>query len=176
VVGAAQVIYNIPKSEVYGLEIDAQWRASERFSLGASVGWMDSEIKKFDAGQFFFQPVDNSEIVGNKLPTFSHWGATLTGDFNIPLGGDWRFVARSDLAVRGDNYWNVVNLDKEKDVTLLNAYVGIESDRWAANVWATNLTDEKYWSNWFNQQTTALPDIGYPAERRRYGLRVTYSF
>ncbi|MEP7243541.1 MAG: TonB-dependent receptor [Gammaproteobacteria bacterium] len=176
VVGAAQVIYNIPKSNVYGVEFDANWRASEYFTVGASLGWMDSEITRFDSGPFFFQPVANSAIVGNKLPTFSHWGATLMGDVNVPINGEWKFVARADVAVRGDNYWNVVNVDKEKDVTLVNASLGIESRQWAASLWSTNLTDERYWSNWFNQQTTALPDIGYPAQRRRFGVRLTYRF
>ena len=43
-------------------------------------------------------------------------------------------------------------------------------------MWGSNLLNTRYWSNWFNQQTTGLPDVGYTAEPRRFGVRFTARF
>ena len=187
---AAQILYNIPKSNSTGVEVDVTFQATEILRLGVALGWMDSEIKEFANADLFpvntdptiggasglQLPVTDDFFKGNKLPNFSHWSALFSVDVDKPINSNWTFVGHADWAVRGDNYWDVFNTDKEKDVSILNASIGIEGEQWGFNVWGTNLTDEAYWSNWFNAQNTALPDIGYRAPERRVGAAVTFTF
>lgn len=99
VVNAAQILYNIPESEIYGFEVDGTWSVTDGLTLGLAAGWMDSEIKEFQFAQFFpinnlpavgassglALPVTNDFFIGNKLPNFSHWSVALSGDYVRPL-------------------------------------------------------------------------------------------
>lgn len=174
---AAQIIYNIPESFVYGVEAELTVRPTENFTFKASGAWMDSEIQDFKFGALFPTPLVDTQIEGNKLPTFSHWSLTLTADYVKPLSNsDWEFFAHSDVTARGKNYWNITNLDRERTVTLVNANIGFQNEKWKISLWAENLTNTKYWSNWFNQDTSALPDIGQRGEQRRYGIQTRVRF
>jgi len=193
VVNAAQILYNIPESEIFGIEVDATWTVTDELTVAAAGGWMDSEINEFENAAFFpinnlaaiadssglDTPVTNEFFIGNKLPNFSHWSVSLTGDYVRPVeiaGSSWDFVVHMDYAVRGDNYWDVFNTDVEKDVHIVNGNVSIENEHWTFTLWSENLTNTRYWTNWFNQNDTALPDIGFFAPERRFGLRARYRF
>lgn len=193
VLNAAQILYNIPESEVYGIEVDGSWAPTDGLTIGFAGGWMDSEISDFEFAPFFpvnnsapignssglTLPVTNSYFEGNKLPNFSHWSFTLSGDYTYPLdlgGAAWEALFHMDYSVRGKNYWDVFNTDIEKDVNVVNARVGIENEHWNVSLWVENLTNSRYWTNWFNQNDTALPDIGFFAPERRFGATITYSF
>jgi iron complex outermembrane recepter protein len=196
----SQVTYNIPESEVYGLEADATFAATDSLTLGVAAGWMDSEIKEFQFAEFFpinipglgeqlsidfasaigtgvIGGVTNDDFVGNNLDLFSHWSITFTGDYVQPVGNTgWDFIVHADYAVRGDNNWEVINTDVEKDVHLLNGNVTLEKGNWAVSVWATNLLDTDYWSSFQSGAVQGLPDIGHKATERRFGGTIKYSF
>ncbi len=193
VLNAAQILYNIPESEIYGFEVDGTWSVTDGLTLGLAAGWMDSEIKEFQFAAFFpvnnlpaigassglALPVADEFFVGNRLPNFSHWSVALSGDYVRPLtisDTTWDLVFHLDYSVRGDNYWDVFNTDVEKDIHIVNANVALERENWALTLWVENMTNTRYWTNWFNQNDTALPDIGFFAPERRFGIKATYRF
>jgi len=100
----------------------------------------------------------------------------LSADYIQPIVPALTGLFHLDYSVRGKQYWDVTNIDVEKNINLLGAVLGLERDRYTLKLWGTNLLNTRYWSNWFNQQITALPDVGYPAEGRRYGVRFTATF
>ncbi|MFY9351103.1 MAG: TonB-dependent receptor [Sphingobium sp.] len=169
---AAQSVYTIPKSWVRGVELELNLEPIDDLKISAAGGIMDSKVQEYEVGPLFPQPVTNASIIGNKLSNFSHWTASVAVDYTASLTADWNAKLHVDYSVRGKNYWDVTNIDREKNVGLLAANIGIENERWGVSLWGTNLTNTKYWSAWYNQQVTGLPDIGNPAEPRRYGARV----
>ncbi len=193
-VQAAQILHNIPESSVWGIELDGTWAVSDRLTVGAALGWMDSEIEAFENAALFpinvggnaaaisaasglATPISDNFFIGNKLGNFSHWSASVTGEYRWPITNTgWEASLHIDYAVRGDNYWDVFNTDIEEDVHLINANVAVENENWQLTVWAKNLGNTQYWSNWFNAQTTNLPDVGYQATERRYGVTLSYRF
>ena len=175
-VNASQTIYNIPKSHIEGVELELAYEPVKRLVLSANMGAMQSKIEEFQYGPLFPDPLVNSQIVGHHLPGFSHWGAQLAADYSQPLQDNLTASAHVDYSLRGKNYWDVTNIDVEKNVALMAANFGLERDRLRVSVWGTNLLGTRYWSNWFNQQITGLPDVGYPAEPRRFGVRLTARF
>lgn len=192
-VQAAQITYNIPRSEIFGLEAAVGWDATEELTLGFAGGWMDSEITGFRGASLFpvnqiaaigpasglTLPVTDSFVNGNQLPNFSHWSVAVNGDYSRPVtiaDHSWDFVMHIDYTVRGENYWNVFNIDKEKDIHLVNSSISIEDGQWGLTFWAENIGDVDYWSNWFGAEDSGLPDIGQKAKERRFGANVTYNF
>jgi iron complex outermembrane receptor protein len=175
-VNAAQTIYNIPKSHVAGVELELAYEPVHSLVLTGNFGLMQSKIQEFQFGPLFPQPLVNQSIDGNHLPGFSHWGMQLAADYSVPLSAQYVANAHVDYSLRGKNYWDITNIDVEKNVSLLGAEVGISRDRYKLSLWGSNLLNTRYWSNWFNQQTTGLPDVGYPAEPRRFGVRFTARF
>jgi iron complex outermembrane receptor protein len=175
-VNAAQTIYNIPKSRIAGVELETTYQPSSRLTLNASLGAMDSKIKEFRFGELFPVALSNSQIVGHRVPGFSHWSAQMSADYIQPIVPALTGLFHLDYSVRGKQYWDVTNIDVEKNINLLGAALGFERDRYTLKLWGTNLLNTRYWSNWFNQQITALPDVGYLAEGRRYGVRFTATF
>ncbi|MEP7245900.1 MAG: TonB-dependent receptor [Gammaproteobacteria bacterium] len=175
-VNASQTVYNIPKSRITGVELELAAEPSDALVLSANVGVMDSRIEEFRFGPLFPVPQVDAQLEGNKVPGFSHWGVQLAGDYTRALSAEWTGTAHIDYSVRGKGYWDVTNIDVEKNIHLVSADFGIRRGRYSLDLWATNLLDTKYWSNWFNQQTTGLPDVGYPAEERRFGVRLSATF
>jgi iron complex outermembrane recepter protein len=177
-----QAIYNAPKAEVYGLETEITFVPNENLRVGISGGIMDSEYKEFSEGNVFFVPQPNSFFEGNKLPSFAHWSFSLTGDYTIPLpnfpfSGDWSLSFHGDYAVKGDNYWEAHNINKEKDVHLLNGNVTLENDRLALIFGGTNLTNTRYFTNFFeNYRVSGADSVGNLAPERRWGMTVRYHF
>jgi iron complex outermembrane recepter protein len=190
---AAQILYNIPESEIYGFEAAVSWDTTEDLTLGVAAGWMDSEITDFKDASLFpvnaiaaigansglTLPVTDSFVEGNQLSNFSHWSVALNGDYRRPVtiaDHSWELILHVDYTVRGDNYWNVFNIDKEKDVHLVNSSLSIEDGQWGLTLWAENIGDTDYWDNWFGGEDAGLPDIGQKAKERRFGATVTYDF
>jgi len=175
VLNAAQTLYNIPESTVYGFETDVTYQPTANLTVSLAGGWMDSEIETFQFAELFPRQSTNEVVEGNKLPQFSHWSVAATVDYSRPMGDSgWDFIYHVDYSVRGDKRWNIFNDDVEKDVHIVNMSAGFENNNWRVTLWSENLSDTDYWSNWFNQDTTNLPDIGQFAEERRFGVRVAY--
>jgi iron complex outermembrane recepter protein len=179
-VNAAQTIYNIPKSRVAGIELETTYQPVSQLVFNVNLGAMDSKIKEFRFGELFPATLSNSQIVGHHVPGFSHWGAQLSADYTTPLGRRLGPALQGflhlDYSVRGKQYWDVTNTDVEKNVNLFGAAFGVTHDRYTLKFLGTNLLNTRYWSNWFNQQITALPDVGYLAQGRRYGVRFIATF
>lgn len=165
-----QSLYNIPKASVKGIELSLDLMPATGLKLSASGGIMDSKIKTYSGGEHFPQPFSSASIVGNKLPLFDHWSLNVSADYKADLGSDWTGNFHIDYSLRGKYRWDVTNQDVQKNLGLVNASVGVENGRWGLRAWATNLTNTKYWGNWFNQKMVGLPDVGSPGEPRRYGV------
>lgn len=173
---ASQTIYNIPKSSIQGVELELTYRITPQFSLNAAGGLMKSKIKSFNDGPLFPTPFTNASVIGNRLPTFSHWSSSFGFDYNTLIGGGKKLKVHADYALRGKNYWDTSNRDVEKNIGLLGANITLDDKYWGLTLWGSNLTNTKYWSTWYNQDVTGLPDVGYPAEPRRFGVKLRLNF
>ncbi|HEY8353011.1 MAG TPA: TonB-dependent receptor, partial [Sphingomonadales bacterium] len=97
--------------------------------------------------------------------------------YSLPAVADFNLVTRVDYSGKGDMYWHIDNLDKQKPVHLVNARIALENDHYQLMFYAENLFKEKYvhefvameWSGAFN-------DVKYPGTPRRYGIRGTVRF
>ncbi len=116
---------------------------------------------------------------GNELPNAPNWTATLSGDYTLPLTGDWLVDLHTDIHWQSDSYWRVFNdheynkLDEYFTMNLA-AIITNEPAGWTVMAYIKNVTNETAITGAFlNSDDTGLTTNIFLTEPRLYGLRVT---
>ncbi len=119
------------------------------------------------------------QLGGNELPNAPNWTWTITGDYTLPLAGDWLATLHTDLHWQSESYWRIFNdqeFDKLDEYFTMNlaAIFTNEEAGWNIMAYVKNVTDETAITGAFlNSDDTALTTNVFLTEPRLYGLRVT---
>ena len=129
---------NAASGHNYGLESDAEWRATERVTLGADLGLLQTYFEDFvqqgATGQTLL-------TVSRELANAPHWQAAVNATYRDPRGP----FARVDVTGMGGYYFDLPpNETTSKPYGLLNAKIGWETARWSAYLSGRNLLDKRY--------------------------------
>lgn len=129
---------NAASGRNYGLESDVAWRATERVTLGADLGLLQTHFE-----DFVQQGATGMTIlsVSRELPNAPHWQAAVNATYRDPRGP----FARVDVTGMGGYYFDLPpNETTSKPYGLLNAKIGWETARWSAYLSGRNLLDKRY--------------------------------
>jgi iron complex outermembrane receptor protein len=166
---ASQIIGNIDKVDVRGLEVEAQLRVARGWDIFGNVGINDSEIKTLE---------EFPQFEGNKAPKNTDWTGVIGTQYRGPFGGSaLSWFGRVDLQHAGKKYWQIDNDDVQDPRTYLNMRFGLEGARWSVYLWGKNVTDERAYSEFAPREFSGLDvDIGYLNQPATYGVdaRVTF--
>jgi iron complex outermembrane receptor protein len=129
---------NAASGHNYGLESDAAWRATDRVTLGANLGLLQTHFEDFvqqgAAGATLLS-------VSRELAEAPHWQAAVNATYRDPRGP----FARVDVTGMGGFYFDLPpNETTSKPYGLLNAKIGWETARWSAYLSGRNLLDKRY--------------------------------
>ena len=173
-IAAGQIVYNIPKMEIYGLEIETDFVMGYGLNMGVTVGLLDSEIKEFDSlDAGFASPID---AVGNQAPGVEHWKYTAFAEYTYSIGSG-ELIGRVDFTQGGDLQWFIDGLNKAPSREMLQAKLTFLTGDWEFSVWGENLLDEEWWSSYEPSTQTGLAmDLAYPQAGRRYGIDASFRF
>ncbi|MDF2640690.1 MAG: TonB-dependent receptor [Novosphingobium lindaniclasticum] len=164
---ADQGIVNIAKTDIYGIEVEAQAKPTRLVQFGAALGWIDATIKDFDGTETY---------KGNRVPLTYRWSYTLYAQGSLELGSA-RLTGRVDYSGKSGNYWHIDNADRQDRVDLVNARLTYDAGAWSLAAYASNLFNAKYTEEFFGREFSAgANDIRYPGQPRRYGVTASYSF
>lgn len=165
----AQLINNIDRVHIRGVDIDFQWLAFKGLQFDGGIGTTDSKINRNA-----LQP----DTVGNYTPKASPFKVNIGAQYSTTLAG-LNAYGRLDVEERSRRYWQINNADVQRSLTLLNARVGLSEghDRWSAHLFVKNLTNRRYYED-FNP--AAYSGLGYAigslAEPRQFGGGVKFRF
>ena len=188
------VIENAGKSTIWGVELEANWRASEALTLSGAYTYINGEFNNFrvvstsasrigesGCGEFldFARPACLLIKDGNRPADLPEHQFNLNGNYTASLTGNWdwfvdlsarytseRFVSSANVATQ-DAYWRV------------DGQIGARSERLRAALYVDNLldddtvTDGNLYVDFFNG--FAPSGFGYRPIPRIVGLRVSYS-
>lgn len=129
---------NAASGHNYGLESDAAWQATDRVTLGANLGLLQTHFEDFvqqgAAGTTLLS-------VSRELAEAPHWQAAVNATYRDPRGP----FARVDVTGMGGFYFDLPpNETTSKPYGLLNAKIGWETARWSAYLSGRNLLDKRY--------------------------------
>jgi iron complex outermembrane recepter protein len=143
-----------------GAELELSARAGDRLDLYANFGYTDSKITAM---------ADRS-VVGNQAPLVSKTTLNLGVQYHQPISTGLNALLRLDFQQIGRTWWEPYNTTSRDPISLLDARLGLEADKWSVTAWSKNLTDKKY--------NTEFSPGGFlfKALPRRYGLDLNYRF
>lgn len=177
---------NAEKVRVFGLEVDANVRLGNIFSVYGSVAYTDGKYVSFKNAPVPLEETGGEQafkdISGGRLPGISKWAGSLGGELSGAgkfLAQDGRFFLASDTYYRSEfsssaSPSQFLNID---GYALLNARVGFRaSNGTSILLWSRNLFNQNY----FEQLLPAPGNAGqYGAvlgDPRTYGITLRYSF
>jgi iron complex outermembrane receptor protein len=153
---------NAGKAEVKGVELDADWKATENWLLHANYTWLDAEYTDFpilsnsatDAARFGSCPRSAANqyrlceinLKGNALERAPEHSLVLLSRYGRPFasafGGGASWYIEGDAQIQGERFEDQWNTRKMDDYALFNLRAGIVTDKWEALIYVNNLTDD----------------------------------
>jgi iron complex outermembrane recepter protein len=129
---------NAASGRNYGLESDLNWRATDRVTLGADIGLLQTYFVDFVQQG----PSGSTTLtVSRELANAPHWQAAVNATYRDPRGP----FARIDVTGMGAYYFDLPpNETTSNPYGLLNAKIGWEAGRWSAYLSGRNLLDKRY--------------------------------
>lgn len=158
---------NAGSARAWGFEIEPSYRVTEQFTAFASLGYLNTKFVSFDLG------VDGTgtprDYSGQAFPEAPDWTLGFGGRYEfengIYVGADAKYTAdqNSRFGTRG-----MYKIDSR---FIVNTQAGLKKDNWEINLFAENLTDERY-------LTIVDTDAGFGqiGHRRSFGLNVRAKF
>lgn len=174
-------IINVPKSKIYGAELETVWAITDGITLSNAFGWKKGEFTEFEDLDIPNAPatIDRS---GEDLPfpELSYTGSLdvqnqLTEGWTYAFNANWTYRDTLDKSRLGSTLFNV------DDFWLVNAQlnIGPEDGRWTVGAYARNLTNTSYdeTRNFFIQQGSgAFVANGYRGRPRTYGIQFAMQY
>ena len=167
---STQNLGSIPETEYVGFEFEANAQFNDYLTGYLGIGYTDSDIKRAA------DPADN----GNQAPLVSEYTFNLGGQLRYPVdlfGGDGVYALfRFDYQKIGDTWWDPGNISKRSPVDLADVRLGlVVEDNWSVTLWAKNVFDEEYNSEFSPGPAPGLNFV-WKAPPRRWGLNLIKHF
>jgi len=164
-------IENSADSEIFGIETDFTWRATQNFTLSGAISYNDTELTDVDAQVIELAPV------GSQLPLVPELQGYLRGRYEKPLNVDWADSGYVQLAgtFAQNSFSSLVAEERRRQAGygILNARVGIKKDNWTVEGFVENLTDKRAELFKNNQDDILRITTNRPLTA---GIRVSYRF
>lgn len=169
IVTASQIIQNIDRVDMKGLELEFQAKPVEGLDLFGGLGVTDSVIKK---AAILSQ-------VGNKTPSTPAYTFNAGFQYTAPVTEGLNALLRVDYQRQGRKNWHPDNVDFQRPVDLVNGRIALESDRWSVAVWGKNLFNRQYFVEYgdaaFSGAFTGL-DLAQLGPQRTFGVEGKVKF
>lgn len=174
------VTNNIGVLELYGLELEGAYQATDNWLLQGSFAWNHTEFVEgacvtcANVGA----TADDQGHIGNQVNWTPEFTSSAVATYSTEVFGLDGF-ARLEWLYESTKYATEANLFETGDRDLVNLRFGISDDTYRAELYVTNLLDNDTYYNVTRQTdldtfrsafTAALPD------RRAYGVRVFVDF
>ncbi|OJT95650.1 MAG: hypothetical protein BGN83_17495 [Rhizobium sp. 63-7] len=137
-------ISNASRSESWGGELSVAYDVDDHWSLMAAAGYADATYKDFRNAR----ALDGSgtvDVSGNQQQFVSRFTGSAGLAYQWETG--WHDLVGKvgvNYRYRSSYYFDVQNTIRQKGYGLLDAYAGLENDRYAAYLFAKNIGDVDY--------------------------------
>jgi outer membrane receptor protein involved in Fe transport len=177
--GPLQQLINIPKSRLYGAELEATVRPSQNWRVAGGVTYLNSKVQANPAAPAEARdPLGQSvTYVGEQFPDTPRWLAVIDAEYSFPITGEIGAFAGGTLTYRDDTNaaFGASPLFKLDGYALLDLRAGVESEdgTWRAELYGRNITDKYYSTNVSRNIDTVARVAGMPAT---YGISLSYRY
>jgi iron complex outermembrane receptor protein len=179
-----QVNSNGGQADLSGLEIEGTYLVSDNWTIDMTYSLNKSKINDFESpdAQHLFgsRTIDG---MGNSFSRYPETSGTFSATYETITESGRSFFARADYIRQGKTWMTNANVTSTPAYSLFNLRLGVESDSWRVEGYATNLFDKTGYSN-----LQLFPDLsglsgpftrGFMAgmiQKRTFGVRTTFDF
>jgi len=188
---------NAGAAEIRGVEVELNYLATDNLEISANLGLLPTAELSDDQPQV--KDPDTGEVTdlrtgqaGDRIPNTPEFTGAVAATYTRPMGNGKNFVFRADLNYTDEhaNHFRPTFLDTDGNssstpndtykvddsYSILNLRAGIEGERWSADFFVRNVTDEMAISA--TQFRTPPPPRGWSfvLPPRTVGFSLDYSF
>ncbi len=178
-VGNISGVSNIPKSEIYGAEIEWLWRATEALTFNTGISLLHTKITEWnpvDDLASAFPVTVRRDASGLELPNAPKFSGNFEVAYAIALGR-YSLTPVVDVIHRGKTTGDIQRENYRAKYTLTDFRLTLaeaEKDTWSAQAWVRNVFDKDYYvSGQTGGNFTYARTMGLP---RTYGVTFEYNF
>lgn len=131
----ARFITSIDRETVNGVEAEMVFKPVPELTISLSGNFDDATIREFNAVP---------QYVGNMAPNVYRDSEHLAVEYRKPVFGQFEAFGRVDVDRRGTVSYDLSDRFKSAPGPVLDARIGIDSDRWGVAVFGRNLTDNRF--------------------------------
>lgn len=131
-----EFIDNTGEARNRGFELEADWRASDKLTIGGGVSYTD-----FEYTDFISSGVD---FTGNKVQDSVDWTGVFRMSYEQPLSDDATAYIRTDVSYTGEVVFDQANAFVQDPYTIVNLRAGVKLRQFDISAYARNLFDEGY--------------------------------
>lgn len=189
----SSVIQNVPKSEIYGIQIDGAFRLARNTTISGNLGYLHASVREGLLGpQAVYACAPGSSIpqqycaagnvinyAGKRLPYSPTWSGTVSVSqrFDMTSGGNVEALAAVNF--QSKTYYALTNQlgTDDEGFAKLDASLTYNApdDRWSIGIWGKNLTNHASYSTLgftaaYGLQTWII------APPRTYGARLSFKY
>jgi iron complex outermembrane receptor protein len=163
---------------LYGLEMEVEYHPIKELSIRGTYDIANTDIRKYVCLTCVSLTGFNSAI-GNRLPDTPKYQGTLSATYEAPVWNEIRGFVRGDLIFRGNEYESEANLASTGEATLVNFHLGVETDKWRAEIYGNNVLNDKhllelaYDTDFYTGKNTISASL---ANKPVFGIRGSYHF
>lgn len=165
--GAFQT-FNAGDARARGVEVEATWLATDRLSIDASFGFLDTEFVDLLVPNSAFPNQDGQDLIRAPRKKYS-----VTLDYAWPLSAGAEIDFNVNYRFTDDQRGELEPYAIQPAFDLLDARIAwLSADRnWEIAAWARNLADEEHVTHIY---TVAGEVIGVFGDPRMYGISLTW--
>jgi iron complex outermembrane recepter protein len=180
IASASQVLFSIPRSNLWGAELQGSWVPANGWQVDFGLGYLDSEITEYNPKVKTLGIVKN----GNRLALIPRWTGNLGLQYATTLPTGINLIARADFSHKSGLVWGLDNVDEQNAVNLVDLRLIAEFQNGVSlTLYGRNLFDEKYSEEIFlgkfaglNNAIGGVYDARYPSRPRQLGVQVKWKF
>ncbi len=168
-------VLNAGKLDIWGVELEADWLATDALLLSAQIGYLDADYKEF---------LDDSrpggDRSGDKPPFAPDWTTRLAATYTFDLGSNGALMLGADANYRGEAWLSVDNRDvlTQDRFWLFNALATWTSgdQRWSVTGGIKNISDEVYKTDAQEFSSVGNIQTAYYGDPRTWSLSLGFRY
>lgn len=186
VVGISNFLENAGGSQILGAELELWARVTERLTLQAAVGVLETEYTELSLAntQTIADQEDRVDLSGNELISAPKLNVSFSADYDLLITEYGYLSVNANANFQDDQWFSAYNDQfgyeniRQEAYWLYNGRLSWYSNdgSYSVSVWGKNLLDEEYDSYAINLQAGFGFDYYLPGQPRTYGAEVQFKF
>ena len=171
-------------SNTKGVEVDGAYRIGERWTLGGSAAYADTEITKALNEAVPLRFFGRTDSAGFLFPLAPKLSAAAFAQYEAPLTDARSWFLRTDLTYVGKRYDSILNVAYVPGQLRANLRAGLRADAWEITAFIDNLFDDDTLEASRYQSDSATDPFFFQlasseavlANKRQIGVTAVYRF